>query len=349
MREGEILALQVQDIGTDRIFIRHSYSPYEGGLKPPKNGEEREIRIPPQLRDMLLNQAAFNPWGYDENSFIFYSTQASDKPMSPKRFRGEVYAMAEKLVTGLEEVEADKSGLIDWENNLEGREDSLKHGQKTLETDKQEHAENVQKDKEAQELRDKVSRIKEREAREGLEQLEEEKQNQEYARARASAHIHKGFDFLRKMKKIFEAKDEQANQKLDDALKIAQRAENLQNSLTSPYYNFADDIKFEDARLMAAKGDGQGLCYWFNCLDHKFGSWLHKAEYFVKTFWKKTPDEIINVGEDMKKNCCKNLGEYIEKGMKAKTINQIKETREIKEEIPQVRKKVRSRDDGWEW
>ena len=129
------------------------------------------------------------------------------------------------------------------------------------------------------------------------------------------------------MKKIFEAKDEQANQKLDDALKIAQRAENLQNSLTSPYYNFADDIKFEDARLMAAKGDGQGLCYWFNGLGHKFGSWLHKAEYFVKTFWKKTPDEIINVDEDMKKNCCKNLGEYIEKGMKAKTINQIKETK----------------------
>ena len=34
--------------------------------------------------------------------------------------------------------------------------------------------------------------------------------------------------------------------------------------------------------------------------------------------------------------------------MKAKTLNQIKETREIKEEIVQVRKKVRSRNDGWE-
>lgn len=73
------------------------------------------------------------------------------------------------------------------------------------------------------------------------------------------------------------------------------------------------------------------------------------AEYFVKTFWKKTPDEIINVGENMKKNYCKNLGEYIEKGMKAQTINQIKKTREIKEESAQVRKKSRSRDDGWEW
>ena len=51
----------------------------------------------------------------------------------------------------------------------------------------------------------------------------------------------------------------------------------------------------------------------------------------------------------MKKNYCKNLGEYIEKGMKAQNINQIKKTREIKEEIARVRKKSRSRDDGWEW
>ena len=86
MRQGEILALRVRDIGDDRIYIRHSYSPYEGGLKTPKNGDEREIRIPPQLRDMLLNQASFNPWGNGENNFVFYSTKNADTPMSPKRF-----------------------------------------------------------------------------------------------------------------------------------------------------------------------------------------------------------------------------------------------------------------------
>lgn len=263
--------------------------------------------------------------------------------------KSEVYAMAEKLIIGLEEVKADKSGLIDWENNLEGREEMLAQNQQQLETDKQEHAENVQKDKEAHELRDRVSRRKEREAREGLENLEEERQIQEQARAKASAHIHKGFDFLRKMKKIFESKNKEADQKLDEALKITQRAEALRDSTASSYYTFADDIQFEDARLMVAKGDGQGLCHWFNGLGHKFGSWLHKAQYFAKTFWSKTPDEIISVGQDMKKSYCKNLGEYIEKGMKAQTMSQIKETREIKEEIAQVRKKSRSRDDGWEW
>ena len=74
-----------------------------------------------------------------------------------------------------------------------------------------------------------------------------------------------------------------------------------------------------------------------------------QGRIFCQTFWKKTPDEIINVGEDMKKNYCNNLGDYIEKGMKAQTSNQSKKTREIKEEIAQVRKKSRSRDDGWEW
>lgn len=78
---------------------------------------------------------------------------------------------------------------------------------------------------------------------------------------------------------------------------------------------------------MASTGDGKGLCHWFNGLGHKFGAWLHKAQYFVKNFWNKTPDEIIGVGEDMKKSYCSNFGEYIEKGMKAQTMSQIKETR----------------------
>lgn len=85
MRQGEILALQICDIGEDRIYIRHSYIPYEG-LKSPKNREEREFRIPPELRDMILNQASFNPWGTGSEAFIFFSPQSPDKPLSPKRF-----------------------------------------------------------------------------------------------------------------------------------------------------------------------------------------------------------------------------------------------------------------------
>lgn len=45
MRAGEIQALRMQDIGNDRIYIRHSWNQYEV-LKCPKNGEAREIKIP---------------------------------------------------------------------------------------------------------------------------------------------------------------------------------------------------------------------------------------------------------------------------------------------------------------
>jgi len=70
MRQGEIAALRLQDIGEDRIYIRHSWGKYDG-LKTPKNGEEREIRIPHQLRDMIIIQAMKNPWRQDLSAFVF--------------------------------------------------------------------------------------------------------------------------------------------------------------------------------------------------------------------------------------------------------------------------------------
>ncbi len=72
MRQGEIAALRVQDIGDDRIYIRHSWGKYDG-LKSLKNGEEREIMIPPQLRDMIIKQAFKNPWSQDLSAFFFFS------------------------------------------------------------------------------------------------------------------------------------------------------------------------------------------------------------------------------------------------------------------------------------
>ena len=64
IRQGEIAALRLQDIGEDRVYIRHSWGKYDG-LKTPKNGEEREIRILHQLRDMIIMQAMKNPWRQD--------------------------------------------------------------------------------------------------------------------------------------------------------------------------------------------------------------------------------------------------------------------------------------------
>ena len=83
MRQGEIRALRCQDIGDDRIYIRHSWGEYDG-LKSPKNGDEREIRIPQQLRNMIIYQASFNPWNQGMSGFIFFNKEFPDSPMDPK-------------------------------------------------------------------------------------------------------------------------------------------------------------------------------------------------------------------------------------------------------------------------
>lgn len=84
MRQGEIAALRLEDIGTDRIYIRHSWSKYEG-LKETKTNECREIKIPKQLRDMLLMQANMNPHGEGIKGFVFYGLKP-EHPTDPKNW-----------------------------------------------------------------------------------------------------------------------------------------------------------------------------------------------------------------------------------------------------------------------
>ena len=84
MRQGEIAALRLEDIGADRIYTRHSWSKYEG-LKETKTNECREIKIPPQLRDMLLVQAHMNPHGEGIKGFVFYSLNP-EHPTDPKNW-----------------------------------------------------------------------------------------------------------------------------------------------------------------------------------------------------------------------------------------------------------------------
>lgn len=83
MRAGEIQALTVNDLGEDEIYVRRSWSKYDG-LKCCKNGEERSIPIPisHQLYLKLKMLADFNP---NNDGFIFYST-VKGKPMDSKQF-----------------------------------------------------------------------------------------------------------------------------------------------------------------------------------------------------------------------------------------------------------------------
>lgn len=84
MRQGEIAALRLEDIGIDRLYIRHSWSKYEG-LKETKTNTDREIKIPQTLRDMLLMQAKMNPHNEGLKGFVFYGLNPG-KPTDPKNW-----------------------------------------------------------------------------------------------------------------------------------------------------------------------------------------------------------------------------------------------------------------------
>jgi excisionase family DNA binding protein len=62
MRNGEVRALQVRDIGIDRINVLHNFSHFDG-LKGTKNSHERGIPIPKEIRAELLKAAEGNPLG----------------------------------------------------------------------------------------------------------------------------------------------------------------------------------------------------------------------------------------------------------------------------------------------
>ena len=183
-------------------------------------------------------------------------------------------------------------------------------------------------------LSDKEDELKERE-----EEVTKKETFLSNARKHASESLHKFVQKLKKKNKEVKEKDRALDQMLRETKILAERAGNANDSKATPFYTFADDINFDEARLMASKRDGKGLCEWFNGLEEKFCGWLHKAQYFAKHFWNKTPDELMIVAEDMRQSYCSNFGEYIEKGMRGNTLSQIKEVREIKESIPEVQER----------
>ncbi len=82
MRMGEIQALRRCDIGDDMLYVRRAWSPVDG-LKCPKNGKERKVPIPPEVRQELLKLAAKNPHKNmfaESDGFVFWGTMP-DKPL----------------------------------------------------------------------------------------------------------------------------------------------------------------------------------------------------------------------------------------------------------------------------
>ena len=82
-RLGEVLALQHQDIGEDRLFIRHSYS-IRDKLKTPKNGEARVVPLLPGVRSALLTLEAKSPHPASPERFVFAGFYP-DRPLDGNR------------------------------------------------------------------------------------------------------------------------------------------------------------------------------------------------------------------------------------------------------------------------
>jgi integrase len=86
LRAGEILGLQVQDLGKECLYIRHSWN-CRDHLKTTKNNEVRIVEVPfPALIDDLLNLAKRNPHGVSMDSFVFWAGKSSSKPMESVLF-----------------------------------------------------------------------------------------------------------------------------------------------------------------------------------------------------------------------------------------------------------------------
>ena len=112
MRSGEILALRVQDLGSDCLYIRGSWNKLDG-IKLPKNNETRTVEIYfPDLMNGLIELAKQNPWGVSPDSFVFWTTKKKDVPMHGRAF---VVELREALIQiGFKKTEAEKYLFHGW-------------------------------------------------------------------------------------------------------------------------------------------------------------------------------------------------------------------------------------------
>ncbi|PKL22869.1 MAG: hypothetical protein CVV48_00280 [Spirochaetae bacterium HGW-Spirochaetae-4] len=99
------MGLKAEDIGLDRLFIRHSYNPFDG-LKTPKNGEQGQVPLLPEVRERLLKLAEKNPW---DDGFIFYSDKKGHPMDHNILYAGLLDAM---IKIGITKNEKEKRNIV---------------------------------------------------------------------------------------------------------------------------------------------------------------------------------------------------------------------------------------------
>jgi integrase len=112
MRQGEILALRVQDIGKDCLYVRHSWRKRDR-LKTTKNNEVRVVEMPfESLLLELIDTARQNPHGTGPESFVFWSEHKADMPMCGNICRDGLRDTLQKI--GYNETQAKAYRFHDW-------------------------------------------------------------------------------------------------------------------------------------------------------------------------------------------------------------------------------------------
>jgi len=111
LRAGELQGLLYEDLGKDCLFVRHSWNRIDK-LKVTKTNTERVVLIAPCVLLSLKCIAELNPHGYNNKSYVFWSTNSAKKPMEQIRF---VYSLREALQSaGISKINADEFSFHAW-------------------------------------------------------------------------------------------------------------------------------------------------------------------------------------------------------------------------------------------
>jgi integrase len=112
LRAGELQGLLTGDIGDDCLIVRHSWNRWDK-LKTTKTNSERKVELPFQfVLEALKNIAELNPHGYNKDSYVFWSSLTTNKPMEQTLF---LKGLRDSLVSsGVSEDESKKISFHGW-------------------------------------------------------------------------------------------------------------------------------------------------------------------------------------------------------------------------------------------
>jgi integrase len=113
MRMGEIRALQVRDIVLNKIFVRHAWSRADGGLKCPKNGEEREIPLVPMLKEAIEEYLEHKLFVSNPDALLFPS-EVPGVPYDEKQVVEDYYRVLSSIGISQKERKARNIVFHSW-------------------------------------------------------------------------------------------------------------------------------------------------------------------------------------------------------------------------------------------